>query len=52
MISENKKVYTRLRRSFNEENLENFLSEILKNKARLSKLFELPQLKTIEPSKS
>lgn len=47
-VFETKQVYGRLKRSFSEENLENFLNEIMKNKAKFSKLTPLPTLKTVK----
>jgi hypothetical protein len=40
-------VYGRLKRSFSEENLENFLNDIINNKAKFSKLPTLPAVKTV-----
>jgi hypothetical protein len=49
VIYESKKVFGKLKKSFSEENLENYLSEILKNKVRMNTLPPLENLKTITP---
>jgi hypothetical protein len=49
VIYENKKVFGKLKKSFSEENLENYLSEILNNKVRMNKLPPLDSLQTITP---
>lgn len=51
VIYESKKVFGKLRKSFNAENLENFLNDILGNKARFNKLPPLEKLKTIKVEK-
>jgi hypothetical protein len=47
IVYEGKKLFGKLKKSFNEENLENFLNDILSNKARFNKLPPLEQLKTV-----
>lgn len=51
VIYESKKVFGKLRKSFNAENMENFLNDILNNKARFNKLPPLEKLKTIKVEK-
>lgn len=51
IIYESKKLFGKLKKSFNEENLENFLNDILSNKARFNKLPNLEKLKTITVEK-
>ncbi len=48
IIYESKKLFGKLKKSFNEENLENFLNDILNNKARFNKLPSFDKLKTIK----
>jgi len=48
VIYETKKMFGKLRKSFSEETVENYLSEILANKIRLNKLPPLEPLKTIK----
>lgn len=54
IIYESKKLFGKLKKSFNEENLENLLNDILNNKARFNKLPPLQKIKTVtlekEPS--
>ena len=50
VIFENKKIMGKLLKSFNEEHLSDYLETIIKNKARMSHLPELPKLKTIKDS--
>lgn len=47
IVYESKKLFGKLKKSFNEENLENFLNEILSNKARFNKLPPLGKLNTV-----
>lgn len=42
----------KLKRSFNQENLEHFLGEILGNKAKFTKLAGLPNFKNVESTAS
>lgn len=46
-IFHNKNVFGKLRKSFNQENLESYLNEILKNKAKFTKLVDLPNFKKV-----
>ena len=52
VIYESKKLYGKLKKSFNEENLENFLNDILSNKARFNKLPPLSKLSPIPAEKA
>lgn len=47
VIYEGKKLFGKLKKSFNEENFEKFLSDILANKSRFNKLPQLEKLKKI-----
>lgn len=49
VIYESKKVFGKLKKSFSEENLQNYLSEILNNKVRMNTLPPIGNLKTITP---
>lgn len=51
VIYESKKLFGKLKKSFNEANLESYLTDILSNKARFNKLPQLEKLKTIKEEK-
>jgi hypothetical protein len=51
IVYESKKLFGKLKKSFSEENLENFLNDILSNKARFNKLPTIEKLKTIKVEK-
>lgn len=48
VIYETKKYFGKLRKSFSEENVENYLNDILSNKVRMNKLPPWDPLKTVE----
>ena len=50
-IFHSKNLYGKLKRSFNTENFQQFVSEILNNKARFSKFVEIPKFKTVKEDK-
>ncbi len=51
VIYESKKLFGKLKKSFNEANFEAFLTDILNNKARFNKLPQLEKLKTVKEEK-
>lgn len=42
-----KGLFGKMRKSFNQDNLEGFLSDIMSNKAKFSKLVNLPDFKSV-----
>ncbi len=48
VIFEHKKMYGKMRKSFNQLNLEDYLNNILDNKAGFGNLPELPKLDTLK----
>ena len=48
IIFQSKGLYGKLKKAFSGENLQHFVSETLSNKAKFSKLVELPKFKTVE----
>lgn len=48
VIYEAKKLFGKLRKSFNEENFENYLTDIVNNKARFNALPTFSKLKTVK----
>ena len=48
IIFQSKGLYGKLKRSFSGENLQQFVQETLSNKAKFSKLVDLPKFKTVE----
>lgn len=48
VIYQTKSMFGKLRKSFSEENVENYLSDILANKVRMNKLLPFEPLKTVK----
>ena len=52
IIFQSKGLYGKLKRSFSGENLQQFVSETLSNKAKFAKLVELPKFNTVGEEKA
>ena len=47
-IVESKKVISKMNRAFTKDNIEQYLNDVFSNKAKFSKLYELPKFSTIQ----